>query len=345
MKHTLQTFLLSACAGVLWITTCAAAPTNLTVATWNVENLFDVEDDPENPADEEFLPTSWRRWTERRYRLKLEHLAWVIAEMKPDVQCFQEVENRRVLEDLTEVLRRTHELDYSQIVHREGHDHRGIDVAAISRVPVLSTNWLAPVAEQRDMLILTVAVDAAPVTIVVNHWKSWYGKRAENIAIRAAQAQAMRTAIDGLFAVDPQMALLVLGDFNDNVDAATMVTIARMSPDREMVMNAPDTQILYNLSGGIPEETRGSLFYARLGVWNSFDSINVSAGMLGRKDVAAPWRVREESYRVFRPESIRDAEGRPRPFRRIRRKGGVDYYEEGYSDHFPVVVTLTRQTD
>ena len=34
-------------------------------------------------------------------------------------------------------------------------------------------------------------------------------------------------------------------------------------------------------------------------------------------------------------------DGRPRAFRRVRIKGKPNnYYEEGYSDHFPVIVTL-----
>ncbi|NLG00080.1 MAG: endonuclease/exonuclease/phosphatase family protein, partial [Lentisphaerae bacterium] len=45
-----------------------AAPT-LVVASWNVENLFDTEDDPDNEGDDGFTPRGWMRWTPSRYRL------------------------------------------------------------------------------------------------------------------------------------------------------------------------------------------------------------------------------------------------------------------------------------
>ena len=38
-----------------------------------------------------------------------------------------------------------------------------------------------------------------------------------------------------------------------------------------------------------------------------------------------------------------ETDGRPKAFRRVRIKGKPDnYYEEGYSDHFPVVTVLKR---
>ena len=40
------------------------------VATWNVGNLFDAEDDPDNPGDDEWTPHSWRRWSGTRYLAK-----------------------------------------------------------------------------------------------------------------------------------------------------------------------------------------------------------------------------------------------------------------------------------
>ena len=41
------------------------------VAFYNVENLFDTIDDPENPRDDEFTPTGRLNWTPERYQTKL----------------------------------------------------------------------------------------------------------------------------------------------------------------------------------------------------------------------------------------------------------------------------------
>ena len=44
----------------------------------------------------------------------------------------------------------------------------------------------------------------------------------------------------------------------------------------------------------------------------------------------------EGSVGVFRHPLATDTDGRPRPFRRVRKKDGTDEYMEGCSDHFPV---------
>jgi hypothetical protein len=50
------------------------------VANWNVENLYDAVDDPDNDGDDEFLPNNpTTRWTQVRYETKLDNLAQVIS--------------------------------------------------------------------------------------------------------------------------------------------------------------------------------------------------------------------------------------------------------------------------
>ncbi len=62
---------------------------DLCVASWNVENLFDTEDDPSVELDEEFTPQSPKNWTPERLDIKLENLAKIIRKMNdgrgPDV--------------------------------------------------------------------------------------------------------------------------------------------------------------------------------------------------------------------------------------------------------------------
>ena len=43
---------------------------NFTIAFYNIENLFDIENDPLT-NDDDFLPTSAKRWTTKRYQKKL----------------------------------------------------------------------------------------------------------------------------------------------------------------------------------------------------------------------------------------------------------------------------------
>ncbi len=77
-----------------------------TVAFYNVENLFDYEDDP-LIFDEDYTPEGKNSWTKEIYEDKLSKLAKVISEIGADVTGtppaiigVSEIENRRVLEDL-----------------------------------------------------------------------------------------------------------------------------------------------------------------------------------------------------------------------------------------------------
>jgi hypothetical protein len=110
----------------------AASPGSFHVANWNVENLFDTVDDPDNPYDDEFLPNNpTTRWTRARFETKLDNLAQVISGMNhgqgPDLLGIQEVENRYVLEELA---KRLPAKPYG-IVHYDSPDPRGIDTALL----------------------------------------------------------------------------------------------------------------------------------------------------------------------------------------------------------------------
>jgi hypothetical protein len=78
---------------------------NYVVGFYNLENLFDVYNDPVK-NDEEFLPEGKNKWTEAKYQKKLQNMAKVIKSMKEEngvrhaLLGVSEIENRLVLEDL-----------------------------------------------------------------------------------------------------------------------------------------------------------------------------------------------------------------------------------------------------
>ncbi len=56
----------------------AVADETINVMFYNVENLFDTVDDPEK-EDEEYLPSSARRWTQNRFQEKISNICRVLA--------------------------------------------------------------------------------------------------------------------------------------------------------------------------------------------------------------------------------------------------------------------------
>ena len=111
-----------------------AVPTgkSYVIGFYNLENLFDTYHD-EGKNDYEYLPDGANQWTEAKYQKKLSNMAQVIAAMKQDngvwhtILGVSEIENRHVLEDLV-ADPQIAEANY-QIIHYDGPDSRGVDVA------------------------------------------------------------------------------------------------------------------------------------------------------------------------------------------------------------------------
>lgn len=121
---------------VIWLLASwtVTAQKHYRIMFYNVENLFDTYDDPLT-KDDEFTPFGVKHWTKNRYMIKMRQLAEVMDSVGsgewPLVIGLAEVENRRVLEDLTT---KTVLADGGYgIVHQDSPDRRGIDVAMLFR--------------------------------------------------------------------------------------------------------------------------------------------------------------------------------------------------------------------
>lgn len=328
-------FLVFALTVAAWEVQSGTEP--LVIASWNVENLFDYEDDPDNPGDDGYTPRGWMRWSERRYRTKLDHLAGVIREMKPQVLCLAEVENRRVLEDLTQVLKEKYDYPMTAIIHREGTDLRGIDVAMLAVRKPEKTEWKTPVSGQRDVLAASFDFDGRKITVLANHWKSQLGDKQESEELRRKCAQAARGLVDKALKTDPSAAVVVTGDFNDVPESEVLTGTAGFVLDEQLFMTNRTGKLLFNLSATVPESERLTYYYASGDKWSTLDMFHISRGMWNGE---APWKVKRGSMRVFKTPRQCNRKGEPLPFKRQRNKTVGDVYLTGYSDHFPILMEL-----
>ena len=71
----------------------------LSVGFWNVENLFDLEDDP-NKNDDEFSIGGRKNVNKEIYDLKIKNCSEVIKDLNVDILGLCEVENYKVINDL-----------------------------------------------------------------------------------------------------------------------------------------------------------------------------------------------------------------------------------------------------
>lgn len=342
MKTPSIIFAVAAAAFLLFCPVLFAEPpvgTNgIVIAQWNVENLYDAVDDPSYSGDDAFTTSGWARWTHDRYRMKLTNIADIVSCMKPDILCVQEVENRGVLADLCEILENVFHWPMPEIIHKDSKDPRGIDCALLSRYKPARVKWLSLGSGQRQSPCVDFVIDGKPLYIVVNHWKSRFGNKKISDAKREVQADKVRAEYQKRLAMDPSLAVIVTGDFNDGMlDRVPL----ECGPFRtNMVQVLQEGNSLFCLSSLLPPEKRGTFFYSQTKTWNSFDTMNVSRGLLPEGTPASPWVADFSSYEVYAPDRIRMGEyGAPFPARRVGTpKGHVFLY--GYSDHFPILLRI-----
>ena len=188
------------------------------IVTWNLENFLDSYDDPYT-ADEQTRPPSVSE-------ARMQRVASALRLLNADVVCLQEVENRGLLEEFNR--RMLAGLGYEAVLV-EGNDGRGIDVAMLTRLPVLSVtshrNLRFPGPDgltrfRRDLLRVELG-GALAADVYVVHLKSQLGD-AQADAVREAEARTAAAIVAGELAVDPDYRALVAGDFNEVADRPTL---------------------------------------------------------------------------------------------------------------------------
>lgn len=221
MKNLLRNLLFAAL--ILSLSACAIsfkkkhwslppkADDEISVMTFNVENLFDTTHDA-NRNDFTYLPlkekqkpeirkgceenndSAHRRseclsldWNEEQLKKKLQNLTEVVLKVDgngPDVLMLIEVENENVLQTWNKNYLQS--ANYQSVVLLEGPDKRGIDVGLMSRFPVVGKPILHKIPwkpandkdkkwmeESRGVLEVTLkAPNGDPITFLVAHFPS-----------------------------------------------------------------------------------------------------------------------------------------------------------------------------
>jgi len=306
---------------------------DFTVMFYNVENLFDVIDDP-NVIDEDFTPEGKLKWTNDRYQLKLSRLADVIDTLPgllPGIVGLCEVENRAVLEDLIKQNKLFN--SHYEIVHKDSPDERGIDVAMLYNpaiVKVSSFNYISvtlPNKEDtrtRDILYVNALINGERLHLFLNHWPSRGKGQVESEPNRIAVANVLKSEMQNIEAKYPDAKILVMGDFNDYPDNKSLAEVIGAGGEKSKYFNF----MLDDL-----QRKEGSYFYK--GEWTVLDQFIASKSLLNS---GKGLHANMDSAIIFKTEMIcfKDKEGNLRPNRTYV---GEDY-KAGYSDHLPIYIKL-----
>lgn len=295
----------------------------LKVVSYNVENLFHPKHDTVcidsttfiEKDDYEWTPEGERRWSYTRYYRKEENIARVLTNIGEwngvDIVGLQEVENALCVKRLCYTLR-PGEYDF---VHYESPDRRGIDVALIykkGRVDTIATRAIKVKGERvngerlitRDILYVCAQIDKRDtVHFFVCHLPSQRGGKAESEWKRRVAKEVLEEAVDSVFKVQAEAKIVVMGD-----------------------MNAEDLEV----KGLKDERMKGEGTHKYQGRWTCLDHFYTSPSLdsLSRAEIYnAAWiQEPDEKYLDLKPK---------------RTYNGFRYQKDGFSDHLPIVLTVS----
>lgn len=343
----LALFLAAACSKKPVTTDAPSRVANVTIMTFNVQNLFDNTDDA-GKDDKAYLPIaakqtaahiaecneievdSWRAecleldWSDAAIDKKLSVLADAIKQVNdghgPDVIAFQEVENAAILDRL-----RTEHLPasgYSPAILIEGQDDRGIDVAFLSRLPLIKPATLHPLSmpdhpdqekDTRGVLEANFELpDGSTLTGFSVHFPAPFHPTGMRVAAYQ-QLAALRAALPD------EHTVFAAGDFN-----TTSVEDDGQGMLERFVR--PHWVAVHELGC---DACSGTYYYGRDGTWSFLDMILFSPG----RGAHATWQIRADSVWVANRTAAQvSAGGTPE---RHRSAAGT-----GVSDHWPLVVDI-----
>jgi len=318
------------------------------IGFYNLENFYDTVNNP-NVDDEEFLPNSQRHYDTHVFLDKVERLSSVVSQMGTDINPdglallgVAEIENDTVLNALVNhKFLKNRNLKYVQY---NSPDLRGIDVGLIYNPKYFRVLYSVPLFVKlpggskesfltRDVLYVKGILDGDTVHVMVNHWPSRSGGEERSIPARAAAAGVGRRILDSLMAVNPNSKVVIMGDLNDDpVSPSITKTLGAKGK-----MSEVKEKELFNPWYDFYRRGIGTLAYQD--AWGLFDQIIISQA----------WLPKEQNgyffYRayIFNRQFLVQQTGKFKGYAKRTWDGMT--YNYGYSDHFPVYVTMLKKVN
>ena len=350
---------------------------SFSVMTYNLENLFDSLHDV-GTNDYTFLPLHRKNsdmeirrycaslnipyyrkqcfeldWNTNVVLNKIQNISRVIREAdqgrSPDIIVFQEVENINVLRKLVDI--GLDDEGYTELILVEGPDRRGIDVAIISKLPLVDdvkyydidlSDAYSPgekVKLTRGILEATFNFKGRQFKILANHWPSQSNKDITRVIAAKKLIEITKTS---------KIPVIAAGDFNTEEND-------KVNPIKEILTNEQNDFHFIDMEEKFFSEYddgtshRGTHFYRKK--WSSLDKIFVPKNHLFGKEncqlmnnclfpiwrsysvVKFPYMLEEQSYTNTGDSSETEYIEIPKRFDPIT--------GTGVSDHLPVINKFT----
>ncbi len=299
---------------------------SIIVGFYNCENFYDTTDQIK-VIDEDFLPTSQKKYNSKAYAIKSNHLAKVIyglGKMEKSngiaIMGVVEIENKFVLEKLiAEPLLQKYHYKY---LHFDSKDQRGVDVALIYNSTYFEPYQYKPYSltdadhfndyATRDILYVKGRLYGEWVHILVNHWPSRRGGSFLSSNKRIWASTVCKKIMDSVTKIDPLSKFIVMGDFNDNPNNTSIKKLELLNPFYSLFKNG-----------------YGSIAFRDS--WSLFDQILLSIH----------WAEENNKLTNYKPiiytnPDMIETQGKYQGYPKRTYDG--DRFRGGYSDHFPVAL-------
>lgn len=308
----------------------------LSIASYNVENLFDLHKD--GYEYQEYIPNTSSQWNQRNYKIKLKNIAKVIVDLNPDILALQEIESLRALKDLRQELKnRGLYFQYYAIADKK---NTTVKVALLSKYPFsyskeLQVNYSY---KYRNILETKFLIQGQELYVFINHWKSKGGPESERIVSAKALLKRVKE-------IGHEKNIILLGDFNSHYEEHKIFLHKRRHNDTNgktginhvlktlcATSKASDVSLkedcFYNLWYDQKERERYSYIYKK--EKEALDNIIISPSLLQQKGIS--YKVGSISY--FKPSYLLNNENIYRW--QSRGKNPRKHLGKGYSDHLPI---------
>ncbi len=287
----------------------------LTVMSWNVQNLFDDTDDGQEYSE---FSVKEGLWNSDLYNLRLKNITKIIELNNPDIVALQEIEGINVLRDIVKILP-----DYKYFIST--WDEGPIQIGFISRYPIKNSNLISFYKrELRSILDVTFSVGDRELHIINNHWKSKLGGFTETLRLESSIALQKRLS------EIRDHEVLVLGDFNENFNEYQRV---KKSYNTGLMFEARGKG-LYIKGGNVEEgefytvwsktDFEGSYKYK--GEWETIDNFILNSRLMDKSDFYL------DIFFVYNDPAMFTSSGDIKKW--------ITEYKTGFSDHLPIVLKL-----
>jgi len=318
------------------------------IGFYNCENFYDTVNNP-IVDDEEFLPNSERHYNSRIFLDKVDRLSSVISQIGTDINPdglallgVAEIENDTVLKILIQSkLLKSRNL---KIVHYDSPDKRGIDVGLLYNpkyfTPLYSKALFVTLPGgskesylTRDVLYVKGIMDGDTIHVMVNHWPSRSGGEERSIPARAAAAGVNKKIVDSLMALNNKTKVVIMGDLNDDPISPSLTKTLGAKGNISGLKDGG----MYNPWGDFYKKGIGTIAYQDS--WGLFDQVVISKGWLEKNQSGYHYYKASIFNKEFLVQQTGKYKGYP------KRTWDGTTYNYGYSDHFPVYLTMLRKVN